>query len=113
MAHANTTLAVGSTHVDNCTCLAGYMLEGTETCAECQQGSYKSSPGDHACRLCGEDIPPHAEHDTDEQRQRGRERCRVVERVWWSEAALVCGFASAAGARHGRQSVQLSRLWGS
>ena len=70
VANANTTLAVGSTDAENCTCLAGYMLEaGTphDTCEPCQQGSYKSSPGEHACRLCGEDTPPGAEHDTDEQ----------------------------------------------
>lgn len=68
--HANTTLSIGSTHADNCTCLKGYMFEsgdGDGVCVVCQQGSYKSSPGDHVCRLCGEDIPIHAEHDTSEQ----------------------------------------------
>ena len=62
--HANTTLQDTSTHVDNCTCLSGYMLEqDPPRCVECQQGSFKSSPGDHDCRLCGEDITEAMVHD--------------------------------------------------
>ena len=66
--NANTTLAQASTHPDNCTCLSGYMLEDSPLrCQECQQGSFKSSPGDHSCRLCGEDLTDvmiHDLHDT-------------------------------------------------
>ena len=65
---AETTLSMGSTHVDNCTCAAGKMLQVTsEICTPCQQGSYKSSAGTHACRLCGEDLPHYVEHDTHDQ----------------------------------------------
>ena len=61
---ANTTLQDANTHVDNCTCLAGYTLEpDADECVECIQGSFKSSPGEHSCRLCGEDITETMVHD--------------------------------------------------
>lgn len=65
--NANATVSIASSDVSNCTCPSGYMLESNPSqCQACQQGSYKTAPGNHMCRLCGEDIPINAVHDPED-----------------------------------------------
>jgi len=58
---ANTTVAIASDSVLDCTCEQGYYGEtaaatGLEQCVPCVLGSFKDAPGFHACDFCGTTI---------------------------------------------------------
>jgi len=58
---ANTTVAIASDSVLDCTCEQGYYGEtaaatGLEQCVPCVLGSFKDAPGLHACDFCGTTI---------------------------------------------------------